>query len=128
MKTIEICGQSYNIDCNALTYVKYKSIFGKGILEDIQYMQEYLVRQAVISQNVQDQGLSEEKAMALINETMRKYIDEYIVVVTRIAWILIYTANKNVAEYERWLESIDKFKIDDDWIVEVTEYAVSCFC
>ena len=31
-------------------------------------------------------------------------------------------------EYEKWLENISNFKIDDDWIVEVAEFAVDCFC
>ena len=29
---------------------------------------------------------------------------------------------------EKWLENISNFKIDDDWIVEVAEFAVDCFC
>ena len=128
MKTIEICGKKYEIDCNALTYVKYKTFFEKGILEDIQTIQEYLVRQAVAVQQAEDQKMSEEEQVAFLNEAMKKYIDEYIVVVTRIAWILIYTADKKVVEYEEWLESLEKFKVDDDWIVEVTEFAVNCFC
>ena len=47
---------------------------------------------------------------------------------TRIAYIMIFTANKNVEEYENWLENITTIKTNDEWIVEVTEFAVNCFC
>jgi len=30
MKTITICDKEYDIDCNALTYIKYKSFFNTG--------------------------------------------------------------------------------------------------
>ena len=38
MKTITICGKECKLECNALTYVKYKSFFKKGIIEDIDYL------------------------------------------------------------------------------------------
>ena len=47
---------------------------------------------------------------------------------TRIAYIEIYTANKKIPEYEEWLEGIPSIKTNDEWIVEVTELAVNCFC
>ena len=53
--------------------------------------------------------------------------DEFIIKITQIAWILIYTANKKIENYESWLESIKHFSIEDDWIVEVAEFAVNCF-
>ena len=36
--------------------------------------------------------------------------------------------NEKIPEYEIWLKSIESLKITDDWIVEVTEFAVDCFC
>lgn len=55
-------------------------------------------------------------------------IDDYIEVVTRLAYICIYTADENICSYEEWLKSIDKINTNDEWIVEVTEFAVNCFC
>ena len=35
--------------------------------------------------------------------------------------------HNKIEDYENWLKSIEHFKIDDQWIVEVTEFAVDCF-
>ena len=59
---------------------------------------------------------------------MNNHIDDFIEVITRIAYILIYSANEKVEEYENWLRKIKNLKIDDDWVAEVTELAVDCFC
>ena len=63
----------------------------------------------------------------MLNDTDGITTDDFIIKITQIAWILIYTANKKVEDYEKWLESIKTFSIEDDWIVEVTEFAVNCF-
>lgn len=128
MKTITICGKEYKLECNALTYVKYKNFFKKGIIEDIQTLQEYLIKQAVITKEVEDKDISEAKKVSIVSNYMNKFVDDFVITITRIAWILIYTADKSVEEYEKWLENISNFKIDDDWIVEVAEFAVDCFC
>lgn len=128
MKTIEICGKEYRLECNALTYVKYKSFFKRGIIEDIQVLQDYLIKQVVIAQQVDKEKLSDAEKISKVSTYMNKYVDDFIISITRIAWILIYTADKNVEEYDKWLEGITEFKIDDDWIVEVAEFAVDCFC
>lgn len=128
MKTITICGKEYKLECNALTYVKYKSFFKKGIIEDIQTLQEYLIKQAVITKQVEGKDISESEKVSIVSNYMNKFVDDFVIAITRIAWILIYTADKSVEEYEKWLENISNFKIDDDWIVEVAEFAVDCFC
>ena len=128
MKTITICDKKCKLECNALTYVKYKSFFGKGIIEDIQVLQNYLINQTVITNQVAEQDISEAEKLTIVSNYMNKYVDDFIIVITRIAWILMYTADKNIQEYDKWLENISTFKIDDDWIVEVAEFAVSCFC
>ena len=128
MKTITICGKEYKLECNALTYVKYKNFFKKGIIEDIQTLQEYLIKQAVITKEVEDKDISEAKKVSIVSNYMNKFVDDFVIAITRIVWILIYTADKSVEEYEKWLENISNFKIDDDWIVEVAEFAVDCFC
>ena len=40
-----------------------------------------------------------------------------------VLWIAV-----SAQEYENWLRKIKSFKIDDDWVAEVTELAVDCFC
>lgn len=128
MKTITICGKKYDIDCNALTYVKYKSIFKTGILKDMQFIQNYLIKQAVIAKQLDEKKISEAEKLSQLSEIMINDTDEFVSKITQIAWILIYTANNKVESYETWLSSITKFNISDDWISEVTEFAVDCFC
>ena len=124
MKTITICGKEYDINCNALTYVKYKSIFKTGILKDMQYIQNYLIKQAVIAKQLDEKKISEAEKLSQLSEIMINDTDEFVSKITQIAWILIYTANNKVESYETWLSSITKFNISDDWISEVTEFAV----
>lgn len=128
MKTITICDKEYLIDCNALTFVKYKSIFKTGILKDMQFIQNYLIKQTVVTNQVQDKKISEAEKLSQISRYMIDDTDEFVTKVTQIAWILIYTADNKTEEYEKWLKSITNFKIDDNWIAEVTEFAVDCFC
>ena len=128
MKTITICGKEFEIDCNALTYVKYKSIFKTGILKDMQFIQNYLIKQVVVSNQLEGKKMSEAEKLNQVSEYMIDDTDEFVTKITQLAWILIYTADNKVADYEDWLKSITNFKIDDDWIAEVTEFAVNCFC
>lgn len=128
MKTITICGKEYKLECNALTYVKFKTFFKKGIIEDIQILQEYLIKQAVITKQVEGKDISESEKVSIVSNYMNKFVDDFVIAITRIAWILIYTANRDIEDYEKWLEGISSFKIDDDWIVEVAEFAVDFFC
>lgn len=128
MKTITICGKKYDIDCNALTYVKYKSIFKTGILKDMQFIQNYLIKQAVVAKQLDEKNISEAEKLSQLSEYMINDTDEFVAKITQMAWILIYTANNKVESYETWLSSITKFNISDNWISEVTEFAVDCFC
>lgn len=128
MKTIIIYGKEHKLECNALTYVKYKNFFKRGIIEDVQILQDYLIKQTIITKQVEEKNITEVEKLSIVSNYMNKYIDDFIIAITRIAWILMYTADKDIEEYEKWLEGISSFKIDDDWIVEVAEFAVSCFC
>ena len=128
MKTITICGKEYNIDCNALTYVKYKSIFKSGILKDMQYIENYLIKQTVVSRQLDEKKISEDEKANKLSEYMINDTDEFVTKITQLAWILMYTADNKIESYESWLSSITKFNITDDWISEVAEFAVDCFC
>jgi len=128
MKTITIEDKEYEIECNALTYIKYKSIFKTGILKDMQFVQNYLIRQAVVAQQLQGQKISEEEKLVRLSEYMIEDTDEFVIKITQIAWILIYTADNKIEDYEKWLSEIKDFNVEDDWLSEVTEYAVGWFC
>jgi hypothetical protein len=130
MKTIEICGKKYEIDCNALTYVKYREMFARGIFDDIKILQDFLTKQVYLTKKLKDEN-PEVDDVAIINNLSTLMIDDmdlFVEAATRIAYIMIYTANKEIEEYENWLEKISSIKTNDEWIVEVTEFAVNCFC
>lgn len=127
MKTIEICGKKHEIDCNAFTFVEYKRIFKTGILKDMQFIQNYLIKQSVLANQLEEKGINEYQKAEQISEYMISETDEFICKVAQIAWILIYTYNEKIESYEKWLKSIE-LKVDDSWIAEVTEFAVDCFC
>ncbi len=91
-------------------------------------LQDYLIKQTVITKQVEQKNISEAERILIVSNYMNKYVDDFVITITRIAWILMYTADKEIEEYEKWLKGISSFKIDDDWIVEVAEFAVDCFC
>lgn len=130
MKTIVIDGNKYDIECNALTYIQYKKVFNKGIFADMDIIKDYLIRQTLKANELKEKypQMSEQEIDTQVGNYMNNYIDDFIEVITRIAYILIYSANEKIEEYENWLRKIKNFKIDDDWVAEVTELAVDCFC
>lgn len=130
MKKIDICGEEYEIDCNALTYVQYRKIFNRGIFQDIDIIENFISLQVLIADKIKKENpeISNSEITKQLSRTMLTNIDEYIEAVTRIAYICIYTANKKVGSYEEWLTKIKRINTTDKWIVEVTEFAVDCFC
>ena len=130
MKTIVIDGNKYDIECNALTYIQYKKVFNKGIFADMDIIKDYFIRQTLKANELKEKypQMSEQEIDTQVGNYMNNYIDDFIEVITRIAYILIYSANEKIEEYENWLRKIKSFKIDDDWVAEVTELAVDCFC
>ena len=130
MKQIVIEGNKYDIDCNGLTYVLHKTIFNRGIMQDIHILQNYIIVQTLEINKLKNKfpDITEEQIDNQIFSLMGDYIDDFIEAVTRIAYTLMYTANEKIASYEDFLRSIKNLKIDDDWIVEVAEFAVSTFC
>lgn len=130
MKQIVIEGNSYDIECNALTLILHKRLFNKGIMQDIHILQNYLIIQTLKANEVKEKfpNMSESEVDNSVSNFMNNYIDDFIEAITRIAYTLMYTANDKIKTYEEFLRGIKNFKIDDDWIVEVTEFAVDCFC
>lgn len=125
MKKITIGKTEYEIDCNALTYVKYKDFFKEGILQAVQRIQNYLIMQAQAMESAEETKVP--NRAEFIADALADYVDDFIITITKLAWIFIYTANRRIDSYEKWLEGIQNFEITEDWIVEVTEYAVDCF-
>lgn len=128
MKEIEIEGKKYKIDCSAFTYIKYASFFKIGMIEDLNYIKRYLVKQTLIADKLEKEEKNEIEIYETINQMLEKDITELIVKITQIAWIMIYTADESIMPYEKWLKTIKKFTLTDKWIVEVAEFAVSTFC
>lgn len=128
MKEIEIEGKKYKIDCSAFTYIKYASFFKIGMIEDLNYIKRYLVKQTLIADKLEKEEKNEIEIYETINQMLEKDITELIVKITQIAWIMIYTADESIMPYEKWLKRIKKFTLTDKWIVEVAEFAVSTFC
>lgn len=130
MKQITINDTEYDIDCNAYTYIQYRQVFNRGFFQDIQILKDYLSLQAIETLKLKSENpeISEIEISAKVSDKLNNKLDEFIEAITRIAYILIYTANDKIDDYKTFLTKIRKFKIDDDWIVEVTELAVDCFC
>lgn len=128
MKKITICDKEYEVSSNAFTRFEYKKIFGRGIFADIQALNKFSIEQEKIKKEATDKGLSEEEIQKEINNYMMENLDEFLDVVEKIAYILIYSANKSIGSFEDWLKGIEKIDLSANWIGEVTELAVSSFC
>lgn len=128
MKTIKICDKEYDIDCNALTFLQFKKVFGVGIFKDIQTLKTFFAKQAEKIISLKEKELKEVDIEKELNNELLNYVDDFVEAITRIAYILIYTANNEFKSYEDFMKDIPRLSIDDEWIVEVTEFAVEKFC
>lgn len=131
MRKINICGHEFEIELNALSQIQYRTIFNRGILKDISIIENFISLQVLFADKLKKENpkINESEITKQISRYMlAKNIDEYIEAVTRIAYICVYTANRNIGSYEDWLAEIERINTTDKWIVEVTEYAVACFC
>lgn len=128
MKQITICDKEFEIDCNAFTRFQYKKVFNKGIFEDIKVLNEFSEKQEKIRKELEEKNASEEEIQKAINNSMMESLDDFIDVIEKIAYILIYTANSKIESFENWLKGIKKIDLSANWISEVTELAVNSFC
>ena len=128
MQTIKICNKEYPINCNAFSRFQYKKIFGTGIFTDIKILNEFSEKQNEIRNRMEKQKISEEEIQKEINSTMLENLDDFIDVIEKITYILIYTANPQIETFENWLKEIEKIDLNDSWVSEVTELAVNSFC
>ena len=128
MKQIEIEGKTFDIDCNAFTRFQYKSIFKRGIFEDIKVLNDYSNKQEDLRKQMKAENKTDEEIERELGSAMMTELDSFLDVIERIAYILIYTANNKVGNFEEWLKSIKKIDLNEKWISEVTEFAVNSFC
>ena len=128
MKKITICEKEYPIDCNAFTRFQYKKVFGTGIFSDIKILNQFSDRQNDIRKKLEKENATEEEIQKAINEMMMDDLDDFIDVIEKITYILIYTANPEIESFENWLKGIEKIDLSASWIAEVTELAVDSFC
>lgn len=128
MKKITICNKEYEISCNAFTRFQYKTIFGNGIFADIKLLNEFSCKQEKIRKELTAKKATEEEIENQINLAMMENLDEFIDVVEKLAYILIYTNDNKIGSFENWLKGIDKIDLSESWIAEVTEFAVNSFC
>ena len=128
MQIIKICNKEYPINCNAFSIFQYKKIFGTGIFADIKILNEFSEKQNEIRDRMEKQKKTEEEIQKEINSTMLENLDDFIDVIEKITYILIYTANPQIETFEKWLKEIEKIDLSDNWVSEVTELAVNSFC
>lgn len=128
MKKITICNKEWEIDCNAFTRFQYKKIFGVGIFSDIKILNQLNEKQENVRKKLQEENATEEQIQKAINEVTLDNLDDFIDVIEKIAYILIYTANPKIEPFEIWLKNIEKIDLSSSWISEVTELAVNSFC
>lgn len=128
MKKITIGNKEYDIDCNAFTRFQYKKVFNKGIFADIKVLNEFSEKQNKIRKDLESKNATEEEIQKAINYSMMENLDDFIDVIEKIAYILIYTANPKMESFEDWLKGIEKIDLSANWISEVTELAVNSFC
>lgn len=128
MKTIKICDKEYEIDCNAYTFLLFKKVFGIGLFQDIQTLKTFFAKQTNTVIQLKEKGLDEIEIEKELNKELLNCLDDFVEAITRIAYILIYSANNKFKSYEEFMKDIPKLSVDDDWIVEVTEFAVEKFC
>ena len=127
MKEIKIGNTTYPIACNALTYISFKKVFNKGIYEDINVIRAYMLRQIGLIKQAEKDGMKAEDIPSAVSNSMINDLSEFIESITRIAYILIYTANKDFISFEEWCSTFNP-NLQDDWISEVAEVTVDCFC
>mgnify|MGYP000866364499 CR=1 FL=1 len=131
MKKIKIGNVECNINCTAYTTLLHKKIFNKNIFKDIRNLQEYLVKQTLKLLEIKEKfpELSEDEIKKYLNNFISEDdIGEFVESATRITYILLKTANEDIEEYEEWLKTVPALKTNDEWIIEVAEFAVDCFC
>ena len=128
MKQITISNKDYEITSNAYTRFQYKQVFNRKIFADIAEINEFKLGQdKLIKELSKRKDLTAEDKDNEINSYILKNVDDFIDIVIRFAYIFILSANPNFKSFEDWLKDFESISINEGWIQEVTELAVSSF-
>ena len=129
MKKITICGKEYPIKCSALVFPRYRKLFNKDIFDDINIVNMFISERAVLLKRLKEKHpeLKDEAIFKELTGLLTGGIGLFVEASTRLAYVMINMANKDIAEYEEWLETVPRICVDDDWIVEVADIAIDCF-
>lgn len=128
-KIIIIKDKHYTIECNALSYILYKKIFNKDILQDIQILQNYVIEQAVKTEEIKErfQNISQVELIKKVVNYMKKYADDFAQAIMRITYTLICTYNDMFVDFETFLRSVKEINVEDNWVADVIEIAIDSF-
>lgn len=126
-KTINIMGKDYEVCINAYTPFLYRKTFKKGFMEDLSSLSKINTKRITLEKELTKQGLTKEEVEEQINLKTMGDLDNFIEVITQIAYILILGNDKNFKSYEDWIQEQEKLSLEDNWIGEVTELAVASF-
>ena len=102
----------------------YKKVFERAIFKDISLLTDVFVNGEKIDK---EDITTEEKEQKKNKETLENY-DDILDVVLQIAYIEIYTHDRQFMSYNEWLETIKKVSISEGWVTEVVSIATDCFC
>ncbi len=130
MKTINIDGKEYKIHCTAYTKFQYKQLFGRGIFKDIKILNQLEVTREKTIKKAKEENpnITPEELDSLVGMEVFEDLDEVIDVMLKIAYVEILTANPKFKSFEDFIKSIENIKINESWVSEVTELAVTSFC
>ena len=128
-KIIIIKDKHYTIECNALSYILYKKIFNKDILQDIQIIQNYVIEQALKTEEIKEQfhNISQDKLIKKVANHMKEYADDFALAIMRITYTLICTYNDVFVDFETFLRSVKEINIEDNWVADVIEIVIDSF-
>ena len=126
-KEINIMGKVYECSTNAYTPLLYKKTFNKGLMEDLSKLGELNNKREQYEKELKEQGFTGEELENQVNLKTMGNLDDFIEVITQIAYILILGNDKNFKSYEDWISDCETLSLSDNWIAEVTEFAVNSF-
>lgn len=120
-RKIEINNKKYIAECNAFTIIDYRNEFNRDILNDITFINKYLIDNILLSEKIKNGDDISEK-IEENNKDMEKFID----ILTRITYIVLFNSN-DIENYNNWINGIEKISLEDEWIEEVLELVNLCF-
>lgn len=101
---IKIGSKEYVGQCNALSYIFHKRIFNINVLDEIENIKNSLKK------------LIENKEINNFNDS-----------ILRIIYTLIYTANKNIENFDAWKNEIENEIISERTINDIIEILIKSF-